>query len=202
MTAPLSARALVLRQEQETEAWHRELREPVPAGDALSAASMVHWHNYTLWHLEDLARDPKAPDQEIARVKRSIDQSNQRRNDAIERLDEILIQAFGSAMRAEARLHSETAGALADRLSINALKVFHMREEAERADATLEHREKCGARVRVLEEQRRDLESCLEALLRGIGAGALRFKVYRQMKMYNDPTLNPVWRAANSSSSG
>ena len=202
MSLPLDFRALVLRQEEETALWHRELREPQAAADALSAASRLHWHNYTLWHLEDLARDPKAPDSEIARVKREIDRANQRRNDAIERLDEILIQVLGPAMRPEARLHSETVGALTDRLSINALKVFHMREEAERPDASPEHREKCSARVQLLQEQRRDLEACLGTLLEGIRAGQLRFKIYRQMKMYNDPTLNPVWRAANTGKQG
>ena len=197
----MDPRTLVSRQETEVRDWHRELREPGTPGSALSsaleAASWVHFHNYTLWHLEDLARDPKAPDTEIARVKRAIDQANQRRNDAIEKLDEFLIQALGPKMRAEATLHSETAGAMTDRLSINALKIYHMREESERADATTEHRDRCRARVLLLEEQRRDLEACLKRLLDGIERGELRFKVYRQMKMYNDPALNPVWRESN-----
>lgn len=149
-----------------------------------------HRCNNLLWDEEDLARRRDVPDAEIAANKRAIDGYNQRRNDAIERIDEHLLAALGEAAPG-ARLNSETAGAMIDRLSILALKVRAMREQTERTDATPEHVAACRAKLARLQEQRGDLAGCLDALLDDALAGRAYFKVYRQFKMYNDPALNP-----------
>ena len=150
-----------------------------------------HRANFELWHEEDKARDPGAGDAEIARVKRAIDRLNQQRNDVVEAMDEALLGVTGE-QQAEAPLHSETPGIMIDRMSILALKIFHMREQVERSEATEAHRVRNAERLRVLEEQRGDLAGCLDQLWEEVREGRRRFKVYRQMKMYNDPELNPA----------
>lgn len=150
-----------------------------------------HRENALLWDQEDQARRVGVPDGEIAANKRSIDRHNQRRNDAVERLDELLLAALGPASAPVARLSSETPGAMIDRLSILALKAHHMRLQTERTDASLGHVEACQAKLARLIEQRADLARCLDELLADCSAGRARFKIYRQFKMYNDPALNP-----------
>lgn len=151
-----------------------------------------HCYNNRLWQEEDKARRTDVDDSEIAASKRLIDQYNQKRNDAIEALDEALLMELGNIEFAEdARLNSETAGAMIDRLSILALKIHHMREQTERGDADSEHIERCRDKLERLIAQRRDLISCLDTLLAEAAEGRAYFKVYRQFKMYNDPTLNP-----------
>lgn len=149
-----------------------------------------HRANFDLWHEEDKARDPAATDGEIAAVKRAIDRINQVRNDGVERLDEWMVRRLGEAPEG-AVLHSETPGMMLDRLSILALKVYHTAEEAERRTASEEHRARNRERLEVLRSQRADLAGALAELMRAVGAGERRIKVYRQMKMYNDPELNP-----------
>jgi hypothetical protein len=150
-----------------------------------------HRANYDLWHQEDEARDPTASDQIIAAVKHSIDSLNQQRNDAVEQIDTHLLAVAGD-QNPEAPLHSETPGLIIDRLSILALKIYHTAEESLRASATEAHRQKNLARLALLREQRTDLANCLDGLWSEILAGKQRFKLYRQMKMYNDPELNPA----------
>ena len=159
----------------------------------------LHRSNYELWHLEDRARDPHATDAVIAEVKRAIDGTNQRRNDLVERVDDALMQALTSAglPNAAAPLHSETPGMILDRLSILSLKVFHTTEEAERTDAEKAHRERNRQRLTVIRDQSNALVDCLAVLWQEIVRGERRFQLYRQMKMYNDPTLNPVLYAAS-----
>jgi len=165
-------------------------------GDPLRAVMLDnHARNFELWHEEDKARDPQATDAVIATVKRAIDKINQARNDAMERIDEQVLAGLGDPAAdpdVAPTQHSETVGSIVDRLSILSLKVFHMREETEREDAPEEHRRSCLAKLAVLREQRNDLARALNGLIADLQAGLKRFKVYRQMKMYNDPSLNPV----------
>lgn len=171
---------------------------PISSGLGL-AIGREHLTNVRLWHEEDEARRPDVDDAAIAGVKRRIDALNQRRNDLIEAVDEALTAALrgsGVEPRPGSRLHSETPGAIVDRLSILALKIYHMREEAERGDAAAAHRAVCAERLEILERQRGDLASCLRALREELLAGLAAFRTYRQFKMYNDPETNPAVRAA------
>jgi uncharacterized protein DUF4254 len=162
-----------------------------------------HRCNCLLWDEEDLARRRNVPDAEIAANKRAIDGYNQRRNDAIERMDEELLNFFKEINSEGARLHSETPGAMVDRLSILSLKIHHMRLQTLRSDVARAHVEECQAKLNRLNEQRTDLASCLDRLLAEIERGEARFKVYRQFKMYNDPALNPaVYGESRSDKSG
>ena len=188
---------LLNQQLQEVELWHRVLPEAEfsVAEDFPKLVSIQHQVNFELWHEEDMARDPDVSDSKIAAVKRSIDVFNQRRNDLIEQMDQFLLNIINTENvknSAEIEMNSETPGSMIDRLSINALKIYHMDEEIKREDATAEHREKCVAKLSVLREQREDLEQCLAKLLGDLSSGEKRLKVYQQMKMYNDESLNPV----------
>jgi len=195
----LSAEEIVGLHDQRTRDWHRASPAPLatpsrPLDDWLAAVERQHLANFELWHIEDEARTPGATDKEIADVKRRIDRTNQRRNDLAEELDRQLLEWLeaGSLLRPGAPLHSESPGLMIDRLSILALKIYHTHEEATRADAPEGHAERNCQRLAVLEEQRADLSQCLDALWSETMAGERRFKIYRQLKMYNDPTLNPA----------
>lgn len=172
--------------------WHEVVPEATPSPvDFHSLLLSLCLHNFLLWHEEDKARDPDADDHTIATVKRTIDGLNQRRNDAIEAIDLSLINMLPEVPES-IPLHSETPGSLFDRLFISALKIYHMAEAAEWAADDKAQREKNLSRLAMLREQRRDLLTCLAELNDAMTAGRRRFKVYRQMKMYNDPELNPV----------
>ncbi|HEX2917578.1 MAG TPA: DUF4254 domain-containing protein [Edaphobacter sp.] len=186
---------LIRMQDETTEIWHRSPQlSPHPAGALGDLAMAQHRANFDLWHEEDKARDPGASDAEIAAVKRSIDRLNQSRNDLVEQIDLNLLLRLEDRMHSsqDAPLHSETPGMMVDRLSILALKIFHTREEAERKDADDAHRLRNRERLDILLAQRYDLASALNSLLRDCANGCRRFKLYRQMKMYNDPELNPA----------
>ncbi|MFM1987722.1 MAG: hypothetical protein RJA99_679 [Pseudomonadota bacterium] len=172
-------------------------RTLLPDASALAEAwgwvLVNHRFNCSLWNEEDLARRTRAADAEIAANKRHIDRFNQARNDAMERIDDALLRATADWPRREdARLSSETAGAMIDRMSILALKIHHMGLQTVRTDVDETHRETTRAKVAQLRLQRDDLASCYDRLLDEIATGTGRFKIYRQFKMYNDPTLNPV----------
>jgi hypothetical protein len=161
-----------------------------------------HRFNCLLWDEEDLARRRDVPDSEIAANKRAIDGYNQKRNDAMERIDEQLLNLFSGMEGArDARLNSETPGAMTDRLSILSLKIRSMRLQTQRTDVAREHVENCLQKLNRLTEQRADLASCLDRLLAECARGEARFKVYRQFKMYNDPALNPALYGASKRSS-
>lgn len=177
----------------------------VQANDVSGWIAVNHFHNRSLWAQEDLARRTQAPDAEIVANKRAIDRHNQARNDAIERIDEFLLSALGlvdpatlasalprSTVPAGARLNSETAGSMLDRISILGLKIAAMREQTLRGDVDDAHRQSCAERLQRLIQQRADLGSCYDELLADARAGRAYFKVYRQFKMYNDPRLNPA----------
>jgi hypothetical protein len=151
-----------------------------------------HRYNGLLWREEDRARRLDVPPAEIAAGKRLIDRYNQKRNDAVEAIDEALLASLaGIAPQPGARMSSETAGAMIDRLSILALKIHHMRAQSLRAEAGPDHVHVCTIRLERLLIQRHDLTACLDTLLADARAGCAYFKVYRQFKMYNDPALNP-----------
>ena len=197
MVFMFKASELLEQQLNEVVQWHVKAPEPdyVEASDFPNLVSMQHYVNFELWHQEDMARDPDAPDSKIAAVKRSIDVLNQRRNDMIEQMDQYLLDALQSKnikYTADAEMNSETPGSIIDRLSINALKIYHMDEEIQRLDVTDEHRKKCSGKLSVLQDQRNDLKKSLETLLADLSSGKKRLKVYQQMKMYNDENLNPV----------
>jgi hypothetical protein len=159
--------------------------------DGLMALAMAqHRANFELWHEEDKARVPEATDTEIAEVKRAIDVLNQSRNDLVEKMDVWLLERLEQSSTAP--LHSETPGLIVDRLSILALKIYHTREESVRESATEGHRLRNVERLARLKEQRGDLAECLDVLWAEVLEGTRRFKLYRQMKMYNDPELNPA----------
>ncbi len=161
---------------------------PVPSSAFAQLVLDQHQANYDLWHREDQARDPGASDHTIVEVKHDIDRLNQRRNDLAEQIDLTLLQL--APQQPTAPLHSESPGLIIDRLSILALKIFHTREQLHRS--TPEHQHRNQSRLLVLNEQRTDLAACLDGLWSDVLAGRRRFKLYRQLKMYNDPTLNPV----------
>jgi hypothetical protein len=201
----LSAAAIVSLQDQLTQSWHStpDLIDN-PPDQWLALVARQHRANFDLWHIEDEARTPNASDAQLADVKRRIDSTNQHRNDLAEELDRTLLDwlAPQKLPHEKAPLHSESPGLIIDRLSILALKIYHTREEAERPDASTEHAERNHARLLILEEQRTDLARCLDILWREAMAGSRRFKLYRQLKMYNDPTLNPAIYRSSSSGSG
>ena len=197
MVFMFKASELLEQQLNEVVQWHVKAPEPdyVEGSDFPNLVSMQHYVNFELWHQEDMARDPDAPDSKIAAVKRAIDVLNQRRNDMIEQMDQYLLDALQSKnikYTADAEMNSETPGSIIDRLSINALKIYHMDEEIQRLDVTDEHRKKCSGKLSVLQDQRNDLKKSLETLLDDLSSGKKRLKVYQQMKMYNDENLNPV----------
>lgn len=190
----IDVRALVELQQAMVERWHGLAEPDSPYVGFLRLVCDQHRSNYLLWHEEDLARDPSASPLQIAQVKRNIDRLNQQRNDRIEQLDDALIaelETSGCVADRSAPLNTETPGATIDRLSIIALRIYHMEEQAARLDASEEHRHKVQQRLVILHEQHRDLSHSLGELLDDIFAGRKRLKVYRQFKMYNDPSLNP-----------
>jgi hypothetical protein len=191
----LSAQAVALLHDRLTTLWHTRPEAPFAASDAfLDAVARQHRANFDLWHIEDQARAPGASDAELAGVKRRIDTTNQLRNDLAEQLDRALLDALAprALPNPAAPLHSESPGLIIDRLSILALKVFHTRQEAGRPNAPAGHAQRNGQRLAILLEQRSDLADCLDELWQQTLAGQRRFKLYRQLKMYNDPALNPA----------
>lgn len=145
------------------------------------------------WHLEDIIRDPQIDPVAALALKRRIDRSNQDRTDMVEEIDTYFREKFADVKPdADATINTESPAWALDRLSILALKIYHMEREVERTDASPEHIARCRARLDVLLEQQRDLTSAIDRLLADIAAGKKYMKVYRQMKMYNDPATNPV----------
>uniref|UniRef100_UPI004027A377 DUF4254 domain-containing protein n=1 Tax=Prevotella sp. TaxID=59823 RepID=UPI004027A377 len=151
------------------------------------------WIDSVQWHMEDIIRDPHIDPQEGMQLKHRIDRSNQDRTDLVEQIDSWFRQHFSDVTpRPDARLNTESPAWAVDRLSILALKIYHMREQSNRQDATQQHRELCNGKLNVLLEQQKDLSLAIDQLLDDIKEGKKYMKVYRQMKMYNDPSTNPI----------
>lgn len=196
----LDAILITRMQDEMTLALHEagdELEIETNADGLMAIVLAQHRANFDLWHEEDKARDPGATDSQIAKVKHAIDALNQRRNDLVERMDLRLLEHL--EQNDGAPLHSETPGLMIDRLSILALKIYHTHEEAHRVTATTTHRRRNLDRLVLLKEQRSDLAECLDALWSQVLEGTRRFKLYRQMKMYNDPELNPAMYGSSRS---
>ncbi|MEY3323914.1 MAG: hypothetical protein RL316_1019 [Bacteroidota bacterium] len=169
------------------------LHNPYPTNSLDSLLYHKCWVDTVQWHLEDLVRDPSIEPVKGLELKRRIDASNQLRTDLVEKIDDyILGQLHGVTIQANATLNTESPAWAIDRLSILALKIYHMREEAERKNAGESHQIKCAQKLSVLLEQEKDLSLSIDQLLEDIYAGKKMMKVYRQMKMYNDASLNPV----------
>lgn len=166
---------------------------PFDGGTIENSLYLKCWIDTVQWHLEDIIRDPGIDPAEALLIKRRIDRSNQDRTDLVEQIDSWLRDKYKDVeVKPGARINTESPAWAIDRLSILALKIYHMKEQTERADAAPGHREKCNAKLDILLQQQVDLGTAINQLLEDIEAGTKYMKVYRQMKMYNDPATNPV----------
>ena len=170
-----------------------EIKNPYDRDTLENRLYLKCWIDTVQWHLEDIIRDPNINPVEALALKRRIDRSNQDRTDLVEQIDSYFRQLYADVtVLPDARINTESPAWAIDRLSILALKIYHMQEQAERTDASEEHLERCRAKLNVLLEQQVDLSTAIDQLLEDIAAGRKYMKVYRQMKMYNDPSTNPV----------
>lgn len=166
---------------------------PFDEGTIENSLALKNWIDAVQWHLEDIIRDEAIDPVEALALKRRIDHSNQDRTDLVEEIDSYFRQQYAEvAILPTATLNTESPAWAIDRLSILALKIWHMREQTQRTDANAAHIAKCQAKLGVLLEQRVDLTVAIDQLLDDIAAGRKYMKVYRQMKMYNDPETNPI----------
>lgn len=169
------------------------INNPYDDGTIENRLYLKCWIDTVQWHFEDIIRDPNIDPIEALALKRRIDRSNQDRTDLVEQIDSYFRQKYSEVkVLPDARINTESPAWAVDRLSILALKIYHMREQAEREDASKEHKDKCMAKLNVLLEQQKDLGTAIDQLLEDIQEGRKYMKVYRQMKMYNDPSTNPV----------
>ncbi len=169
------------------------LQNPYPAGGIEADLYQKCWIDTVQWHLEDIIRDPHIDPIEALAIKRRIDRSNQERTDLVETIDSYFYTQYREVKVADnATINTESPAWAVDRLSILALKIYHMREQVERKDATEEHRELCRQKLEVLLQQQVDLSTAIDQLLADFEAGRKYMRVYKQMKMYNDPSTNPI----------
>lgn len=169
------------------------INNPYDDGTIENRLYLKCWIDTVQWHFEDIIRDLNIDPMEALALKRRIDRSNQDRTDLVEQIDSYFRQKYSEVkVLPDARINTESPAWAIDRLSILALKIYHMREQAERQDASKEHKDKCMAKLNVLLEQQKDLGTAIDQLLEDIEEGRKYMKVYRQMKMYNDPSTNPV----------
>lgn len=174
---------------------YQTFTNPYQKDDIAHLLYRKNWIDTVQWHYEDIIRDPNIEPGAALVLKRKIDASNQDRTDLVEYIDSYFLQKYQSVeKKANATINTESPAWAIDRLSILALKVYHMREEAERTDASKEHLAKCQQKLNILLEQKKDLSIAIDQLLADIEAGNKFMKVYKQMKMYNDEELNPILR--------
>lgn len=188
-----SARDLTQLQIERVALWHQQpFDNPYKGINKLICEQ--HECNYRLWHKEDVARSPRATAEEIADVKRKIDKLNQARNDMIEKIDDeisAILTESGVRQTEDAKINTETVGSVIDRLSIMSLRIYHYHEQRQRSDADLKHHEQVTQRLELCEQQHSDLSLALQQLIDDLFSGVKQHKTYRQLKMYNDPALNP-----------
>jgi hypothetical protein len=166
---------------------------PYPENSLEAILYHKNWIDTVQWHFEDLVRDPNVTDREVTVLKRRIDKSNQDRTDKVELLDDWIIHQFKEVkLASDAKLNTESPAWVIDRMSILALKIYHMQEQVNRSDVDSDHKNKCQAKLEVLLEQKNDLSMSFDELITDVANGKKKVKVYRQMKMYNDEKLNPV----------
>lgn len=169
------------------------INNPYPKDQIEHLLYLKNWIDTVQWHFEDIIRDPQINPEAALVLKRRIDASNQERTDMVEYIDSYFLQKYVDVtVKPTAKINSESPAWAIDRLSILALKIYHMNEEANRVEATAEHRAKCQEKLNVLLEQKKDLTTAIDDLLTDIANGDKYMKVYKQMKMYNDEELNPV----------
>ena len=169
------------------------IQNPYAAGTIEHDLYLKNWIDTVQWHLEDIIRDPEIDPVAALALKRRIDHSNQERTDLVERIDSYFWEKFHAVTpQANAKINTESPAWAIDRLSILHVKIYHMQEQVSRTDVSLEQHEKCAQKLAVLNEQLQDMTTSISQLLADYESGERIMKVYRQMKMYNDPTLNPV----------
>ena len=169
------------------------VENPFDEGSLDHLLYMKNWVDTVQWHLEDIIRDPQIDPVEALAIKRRIDKSNQVRTDMVEYIDSYLLDKYKAVVpQSDARLNTETPAWAIDRLSILALKIYHLRQETQRSDVDEAHRDACRKKLDVLLSQQVDLSRAIEELIEDIEAGRKYMKTYKQMNMYNDPALNPV----------
>jgi len=202
MTSDLTTKAYQIF-EQSIEDYHKFDSVDQPISNPYNKSDIEHlfylknWIDTVQWHYEDIIRDPHITPKDALVLKRKIDASNQHRTDLVENLDAFFLNEYKDVeVVKEAQINTESPAWALDRLSILALKIYHMQEEASRSEASENHRQACQKKLDVLLEQRTDLMSAIEQLLQDFKSGRKYMKVYKQMKMYNDDDLNPVLREA------
>lgn len=174
---------------------NQSFKNPYPKNEIAHLLYRKNWIDTVQWHYEDIIRDPGINPVEALVLKRKIDASNQDRTDLVEYIDSYFLEKYQSVEKDKnATINTESPAWAIDRLSILALKIYHMREEVRREDASEVHQEKCNKKLQVLLEQKKDLSTAIDQLLADIEAGEKYMKVYKQMKMYNDEELNPILR--------
>lgn len=185
--------------EQSIQDYHKYDNVDQPMNNPYQPQTIEHllyqknWIDTVQWHLEDIIREPSIDPETALKIKRRIDASNQDRTDTVEFIDSYFLEQFKDVeIRPNAKINTESPAWAIDRLSILALKIYHMAEEATRESASAEHRKTCAEKLEVLKQQQVDLSTGIEELLSDMKGGEKFMKVYKQMKMYNDPSLNPV----------
>ena len=174
------------------------IANPYREGSIEHLLYLKNWIDTVQWHLEDLIRDPQIDPVEALVLKRRIDRSNQERTDMVEYIDSYFLDKFKDvAIESGAKINTESPAWAIDRLSILALKIYHMAQEVKRTDVSAKHVEECRRKLDILLQQRTDLTTAIEELLADMAAGHKYMKVYKQMKMYNDPSTNPVLYGKN-----